>query len=457
MRSLLVVLVLVSHPAWADRAAAQRLADEAEKSGDPDAFVACGQAFIEAYNQDTLAAHIDELLFDAARCFESGNSISAALQSYEVLIKTKPSSWWVPKAMVRSAALYEQIAFFDRAARRDEEYASDFAGESEALAMLEAAIRLRAALGDTAKQIEDTDYLVKTFGAKQRRLAARAELALLPVLSSDQAVALLRNFLRGFAIDADDTIAAHVELGDRLRARSCPIKPVDGLCVELRIAAGPHCGAVATRVVVHTRTAANRDAITEYKAALELFDTGSHPESRHAVAMARLALADDKLERLLAATFPSDLDLADAHAASMKTFSTWLALEQKLVDDAGKAYAAILADHEPISSVAAAARLGQTSQAFWRTMMIGDVPRALRAKPARDLYCEQLAIASKDLAERARGAFAMCADKAGELGVANDWTELCWRETGQLAPKELRAPVRGTPELAVEPPVVRSR
>jgi hypothetical protein len=185
MRSLVVVLVLWSHAAWADRAAAQQLADDAEKSGDPAAYVACGQAFIDTYNQDTMAAHIDELLFAAARCFESGKSTGPALQSYEILITAKPSSWWTPKAMVRSAALYEQIAYFDRAARRYEDYAYEYAGEPNALDMLETAIRLRGALGDAAKQVEDTNYLIKVFGAKQSKLAARAELALLPALSSD--------------------------------------------------------------------------------------------------------------------------------------------------------------------------------------------------------------------------------------------------------------------------------
>ena len=445
MRGFAIVLLLLSHPAWADP---QQLAAAAEKSGEPADFVACGQAFFELYNQDPAAPGADEVLFDAASCFERGRSVTAALASYGMVVKSMPNSKLASSALARSGMLYEQIAWFDRAADRYEELAHKFAGDKEAIDLLLRAIQLRAALGNAAKQIDDTNYLIKTYGAKDRARAAKAELALLPVMSDDKAIALLQTFLRGSAVDVDDAIRAHVELGDRLRAKACPVTPIDGLCVKFVVEDRPHCGTGTMRLLSFPRS--DRDAIGHYEQAIKLYESGPHPDSRHTAAMARLALADDTLETMLAVGFPANLDLASAHAASMKRFTAWLDDEQKLGETATRAYERILGERDGSSSVAAAARIGQTAEGFWRTMMMGEIPKSLRAKAPRDAYCKALDTASQPIKLRATEAFSACAAKANELDTAHEWAEVCWRE-GELGTlKEVRGTVRDTPPLAVE-------
>ena len=129
VRMAFLAMLAASHPAWADRAGAEKLAHQAEASDDPAGFVACGQAFLEVYNQDPEAVQNDEVLFDAARCFERGAAISAALQADAMVIKSFPSSKLASKATSRSGRMYERIAMYDRAADRFEAYAKRYGGE----------------------------------------------------------------------------------------------------------------------------------------------------------------------------------------------------------------------------------------------------------------------------------------------------------------------------------------
>jgi len=307
-----LAVVVVATPVWADRAAAEKLAKNAH---DDAAFVACGQAFLDVYNHDPAAADNDEVLFDAARCFQSGKSISAALQADAMVIKSFPRSKVAAKAIRESGAMYEQIAMYDRAAERLEDYAKRYAGERDAGDALAEAIRLRAALGDAVKQIEDTKLWIRTFGAKRKAEAAAAQLALLSVYDGDDAIALLREYLREFAaVDPNLTIAAHVELADRLRAKACPVHAIDRLCVKVVVDRAPRCGAGTTSVVAVKRAASNREALAEYGAAIALAGTATTKEARHEQAMARLALADDDLEALIATALPHDLDFTRVDA-----------------------------------------------------------------------------------------------------------------------------------------------
>src|SRR3569832_2782625 len=69
VRMALLAVVAFTGTARADRAAGERAAAEAERTQDPAAIVACGQAFLVAYIQVPTAANNDEVLFDAGRCF----------------------------------------------------------------------------------------------------------------------------------------------------------------------------------------------------------------------------------------------------------------------------------------------------------------------------------------------------------------------------------------------------
>jgi tetratricopeptide (TPR) repeat protein len=458
MRVALLALVLIGHPAWADRAAAEKLANQAETAHDIGAFVACGQALLDVYNLHPEASDTDRILFDAASCFERGKSLAAALQADAILVKSFPSSRLAAPAILQSGKLFEQIVMYDRAAERFEEYATRYAGARDAVDVLADAIRLRAALGDSAKQISDTRLLSRTFGLNRPALAASTQLALLSVLDGDDAIALLRSYLKDHAtVDAGQTIIAHVELADRLRAKSCSVHETDRLCVKLVVDRTPHCGTALTNVVAIKRTAANREALAEYRAAVALADGAKSPAARHAQAMARLALADDDLETLIASPMPRDL--AFAHGDS-KRFSGWMDTNLKLRKKLDGAYSVVLLQKDATSSVAAAARFGEVTQVMWRALMSAELPKDSRVQAEHDTYCEDLKQVGAPFHALALQEAWACLAKARELEAGQEWADVCWRD-GALLDPEAFAPVRelrGTaselaPPIALEPPV----
>lgn len=450
LRMGVLAVIALGHAAWADRAAAQRLAAEADRTHDPATYVACGQAFLDIYNHDPEAKDADEVVFDAARCFQAGKSISAALQGDGLVIKSFPRSKLAAKSIALSGEMYAQIAMYDRAAERFEDYAKRYAGEKDAADFLTEAIRFRAALGDKPKQIEDTKEWIRMFGVKRRAEAAAADLSLVPVYDGDGAIAQLHEFLKDFAtVDPNLTIAAHVDLADRLRAKSCPLRAAEqairGLCVKLVAVRGPHCGTGTTNVTAVTRTAQNHEAREEYAAAVALADRATEPAARHAQAMARLGLADDDLEAMLAMPFPRDVDMA--RLASRNRIGQWADAEVKLAAKLDRALGDVIVQKDPTSSVAAAARSGEAAQTFWRALMLGELPKAMRREPDRASYCDSTKSVADPLRDRAIEAAQFCIAKAVELQAGQDWANACWRDGAALDPLQF-APVgelRGTP------------
>jgi hypothetical protein len=356
--------------------------------------------------------------------------------------------------------MYEQIAMYDRAADRFEEYAKRYAGEKDAGDRLADATRLRAALGDTAKQIQDTKLWIRTFGPKRPQEAAAAELSLVRVFAGDEAIAQLREFLHEFGgVDRDLTITAHADLADRLRAKACPVHAIDGLCVKIVVDRTPRCGTGTTSVVAVKRTAGNREALAEDREVLTFTPTG--PAARHAMAMAKLALADDELETLIATTFPRDLD--STRMESRKRFAQWLDAELKIAREVNDAYGAVLLLKDATSSVAAAARMGEASQVMWRALMTSEVPKAMRKQPEHGAYCDEMKTVADPLRARAIEAAWTCIAKSVELEAGQDWADVCWRDGAQLDPEGF-APVRElhgspgelAPPFALEPPITTS-
>jgi tetratricopeptide (TPR) repeat protein len=462
---LLVVIAVVSMTprAFADdaahaatRRAAEQLAIDAGKNHDDAMFVACGQAYLELYNQAPQVPEIDEILYNASVCFHLGKSVSAELQTGALVLKYSPRSRLVAKVLRSSAATYASIAYFDQAASRLEEYATKFAGEKDAPDALADAARYRAALGDTAQWSRDTKQFVRDFGRHSPREAAAAAYALVGAHDGapDDAIKELRAYLKDFGpkLDADDAIVAHVRLGDLLSASSCPVPTIDGLCITLVRDRLPRCGpATILKVAIVKRAAGRSAALDEYKQAIALFAKTPKPTSprmAHAAAMAKLALADDDLERMFEAWLPADLDFdpAPAHKAaktsSMKRFEAWVAKEQATARVLVDQYFAILELKDADSSVAAAARIGQTVEAFWRALLVGEIPKAFRtgelAKDKLDAYCDQLRVVAEPLAARAVEAFEVCQQKATELGMAHPWLDVCLREGQVIAPEKFQ-------------------
>ena len=91
------------------------------------------------------------------------------------------------RAIARLGKAYGDIAFYDRASDKLEEYAKKYAGEKDAYDAMSDAVFYRKGIGDDAKAIADTKYFIKTFGTKKP--AGRRERELLADLDLREAAA----------------------------------------------------------------------------------------------------------------------------------------------------------------------------------------------------------------------------------------------------------------------------
>lgn len=475
MLRAIAILVLVAGPARADRTYAEQLAKEARAEADETKFVACGQAYLEVYSTDPAAADLDESLYNAAVCFEEGKAIGAAMQAIALLRKYAPRSKLVPRAIARLGKMHWQIASFDQAATLYEEYATKFAGEKDAVDALSDAIYLRSALGDDRRLTQNVQFFIRLFGARRPGDAARAHLTLLPAMERkgpDAAILHLRTYLRQFPrADDERAIQVHARLGELLWQKACPVKTVDGLCVKAtRSAAARTCGRSSPIQLVTVARDARlaREATQAFSAAKALFERkqSREPTATYHAGRARLGLADAELERFLAVGFPTGLDFDPKRErpriASMKRFNKYLADKQQLGTTARASYETVLMLKDATTSIAAAARLGQLTQAFAQQLMTAEIPRDVRSEPhAADktsAFCDQMATVAEPLAAQASESFDVCAMKAIELGVFDDFTRLCHRERERIDPQQALPerygkPVPGTVAVPAEPPI----
>lgn len=429
----MVLVLVVSRIAAADdgRLAAEQLAQEALRTKDVAKLVACGNAYLDLYNKEPARPDGDEVLYNAAVCFQQARSVSTAILMWQNLQRSYPRSKLGPKALMQTAMAYLGIARFDEAAPRFEDYAKRYAGEKDARDALENAITLRTALGDRDKRIADTKLYVMMYGARAPKEAADAMFAVVGAYDApaDQAKAL-REYIKTYGGKGshEQLAQAYQRLGDALWRQSCPVVPVDGLCAKVASDKVQRCSPTTKRLEAVARTAPVRtEALAAYDQATKIVgDAGlTDPAAVHAAAMARLARADDLLEQMLAGRFPGSID--------PKVFEAWLTAETKNGEVANRAYEDVLAMKDAGAAIAAAARLGQLTEQFAATLVGSEIPAAVRsgayAADKAKAYCEQMSTVSEPLEQRAQVAFGVCAQKAVELGVFDEWTALCRRET----------------------------
>src|ERR1041385_720020 len=82
----------------------------------------------------------DQTLYDAARAYEAAHSVAAAIQMYALLEKQFPNSKLVPLALAHEGKLYGDVAMYDRAAEKLEQYAKKYPAEKDAVDALSDAI-----------------------------------------------------------------------------------------------------------------------------------------------------------------------------------------------------------------------------------------------------------------------------------------------------------------------------
>jgi hypothetical protein len=155
--------------------------------------------------------------------------------------------------------------------------------------------------------------------------------------------------------------------------------------------------------------------------------------------MARLALADDDLEALIASAIPRDLDFS--RVDGRKRFAQWVEASRKLGEKLDSGYSAVLLDKDATSSVAAAARLGEASQAMWRALMSSELPKPLRDPAMKTAYCDELKEVAEPYRARALQDAWTCLAKSRELEAGQEWANVCWRDGAVFDPEPF-APVR---------------
>ncbi|MDB4956108.1 MAG: Tetratricopeptide repeat protein [Myxococcales bacterium] len=500
--------------ATAARKAAEKLEREAKEqiallkgSKDYSKLVACGNAYLEIYNRNPTAPDNDEVLYNAGVCFADGKSIGASIAMFNLLEKYYPKSKITARAVARLGKAYGDIAFYDRASDKLEQYAKQYAGEKDAYDAMSDAVFYRKGIGDDDKAIADTAYFIKTFGTKKLADAANADFSLTTVYekhvetakdnekanAQDQVIKHLREYLHQFGDKggADRAVIAHVKIGQILFQQSCPVKEVDGACVKIvrerataakkvvkkkkgkeTYVAPLQCGPESKikLTVVKRDERKLRDALGEFKQAAQVFEKhqgktgGDEGGARYYYGLAKFAEADVEYEKYLDIKFPQNLNFGDGapeHKAikekAQKRFNDWLEGKTKSSVAASAKYAKVLEIKDAANSIAAAARLGQISQEFSDQLFTAEIPKEVRAtqmiegydlaQDKVDAYCDALTTAAEPLAARSLEAYGVCLSKSTELGWFSEWSKLCEKELGQIKPEEFptASELRGDP------------
>ena len=456
------------------RKRAERLEATARRTGDLTAFVACGKAYTTIFNRDPEAEGSDQVLYNAAVCFEQGKSVGLAISMYRRLEDLEAAEPQVrARGMARLGVAYAQVAFYQQAARTLEQYFDKYgatAGAHELKAAEDAlgdAVFFHKGLGQDDQAIKATmKYIGHPRVTPTQR--ARAFFGLHAIYEKngddDGLVRHLRRYLREFARAGDPgaVVVAHTKLGLALWRKSCPVASVDGSCVrvwrERAVArAGQHlgralrtqagqCGETSrVRLTVVPRTPgaqrAAMDAFTAAVAAGAALGDRVDPAARHHAAQARFHLAERAFEAYLAVVFPANLDFDPGHpavaAASHARFARFMADKERLGAAARQAYEAVAATRDAATMIAAVARRGQIAQHAADVLYTAEVPRNLRPHAeAVEVYCDTLMERADPLAQATITAFGVFLEQARALGWSSDWSRLCERELGQLRPAE---------------------
>ena len=482
------------------RKAAERLEAEGRRTGDPAVLVRCGTAYAELYNRDPEATGADELLYNAAVCFEDGKSVGIAIDIYRRLDEMGDDAREDvrARAVARLGAAYARIAYYPMAAKYLERYYTAYGTVKAARELadpkgaLSDAVMYRKGAGEDAQAIADTMLLVDsrvTSAAEKAEAFFNLYAVHEKAGDADAVVAHLRRYLatHAGAGGPDRLVQAHARIGLALWTASCPGKAVDGACVRLtKIRAidtrrSKHGARVAqetcgpgTRVEVVARDrrkttaalAAFGKAIDAYERhAAALRDPAS--PARYWYALATQHVIEPDYEAYLGRGFPANLDFDAKRPAQAKRsrarFDAWLADKDAAGRALALAYKKVIAIGEPTHAVAAAARIGQVAQDASQALITAPIPTDLRRFPeAVELYCDVLGDKTEALDALTVDAFTTCLDQSTRLGFFSDASRLCERELGQLLPGQYpstterrRAPTLASTITALEPGSVR--
>jgi tetratricopeptide (TPR) repeat protein len=483
------------------RKRAEKMEKEAKETKDFGKYVACGQAYLDIYNRNPEANENDEVLYNALVCYQEGKSIGAAIQMFALMKQYYPKSKLMPRAIGRIGKAYGDIAFYEQAADKLEQYAKEYGGEKDAFEALSEAVFYRKGIGQDDKAIADTTFFMKQYGAKKPKEASDAMFSLTSVYEkqndNDAVIKHLRNYIRQFPAKVGGTdriVIAYAKIGQTLWKQSCPVPMVDGSCVKITreralaskkqkrkkggndqpTQCGPESKIKLTVIPRDDRKV--KEALAAFRDAAKAFEAsggktgGDEGGAKYYYAQSKFVEADRDFEAYLALKFPANLNFDPDPAKkaikekSLKRFNDWIAERNKVGGKATSQYESILTIKDAATSIAAAARLAQISQNLSDALFSAEIPKDVRTGEFADekveAFCDQMTTVAEPLDLRALNGFSVCLTKSTELGWFSEWSKMCERELGQIKPEEfptaseLRGdPTRVAPVTDVEPPI----
>jgi tetratricopeptide (TPR) repeat protein len=496
------------------RKKAEVIEARAKESKDYQQYVLCGLAYQDIYNRNPEGTDNDEVLYNAGVCFEEGKSIGAAITMFNLMEKYYPKSKQTQKAIARLGKAYGDIAFYDRASDKLEQYAKQFAGEKDAFDAMNDAVFYRKGIGDDDKAIADTKFFIDTFGKKNPKEAANAAYSLVSIYEkrndNEAVIKHLKDYVHvwGAKGGVDKLVIAHAKIGNILWHQSCPVKEIDGACVKIvrerAIAAKKivkkkgkevyqapmQCAGTESKMklqVVKRIDNKKAEALSEFRQAEAEFAKMANDKSdagfggaRYWAAVGKFAEADVEYEKFIDIKFPAGLNFGDGlpehkkqneelQKKSKARFDEYIKIKTKGAEAANAKYAAVLGMTDNANSIAAAAREGQITQDFSDQLFTAEIPAEVRkpliiegydvAQDKVDAYCDALTTAAEPLAEKSLAAYGVCLGKSTELGWFSEWSKLCEHELGQIKPEEFPTaselhgdPNNVAPVVASEPP-----
>ena len=451
------------------RKKAEFLEAQAKSTKDFGKYIECGKAYTDIYNRDPGSAGSDEVLFNAAVCFEEGKSVGQAISMFKILEKTFPTANVTKHAINHLGEAYGRIAYYDQAAKYLELYANKYGGEKDAKAAMSAAVFYQKGIGNDDKAIKDTNDYVAKFGSAKVSDAADAYFSLNSIYekqgNADEIIKHLRSYIAKYGEKggADKLVIAYTKIGQQLWAQSCSVKTVDGSCFKVtreravdtkgkkakRTKVQTQCGPeskVKTTIVarddkkVKEAQAAFSSAVSEFEKRGGKTD-GDERGASFYYAQAKFNLAEKDYEAYIALKFPTNLNFDPANKSvaekSKKRFDEWMAQKLKLGQTAQEKFSAIDKSKDAPSMIAARARIGQIAQNLTDALYTAEIPANIRPyEEAVDAYCDQLTQVAEPLESKSIETFTVCLNKSTELGYFSEWSKLCERELGQIKPEE---------------------
>jgi TolA-binding protein len=473
-------------------AEAHRIA--AKAGDDPDGYDKCAEKYVAIYEAHEGHDRGDELLFNAALCFEAGYRVGNAINVRKALLEHHPGSKLYKETLRAVAESYQAIAFYEQSAERLEEYAQKYERDEWAAPALENAFLFRRGLGDDEKATANLRRYEEVFQKKDAGKAAGIFWAEHDLLADDaaklrHAEAYIERY--GKKGGSDRLAVAHAAAGQVLWRRSCGKKTEGDVCVTItrrQATAGQgtrdqaedlrrrnkkkipdRCGSESQAIVtVHARDAKLAAAAQKhFEAAIEHAKKAAGPADddraaalRDATAMAMVYRADAKYESYLRLQMPEKLELyveswkkgsgvakwerevekqEKAFAASKARFEAFLAEKKGLGRELVEAYAKVKDVGSPHWILAGAARSAVLSQNFADQLYRADVPGEIKTEDQYDAYCDALSDYAEPLEKTALQAFEYCLERSTEYAYFNEFSRLCEEEMQQRAPERYPA------------------